>query len=49
MTTGKLEGLNNKIKVAKRVGYGYRNDDYFFIFIIYNSLPNNFMLIPRIS
>ncbi|MBR2999432.1 MAG: transposase, partial [Oscillospiraceae bacterium] len=28
--TGKLEGLNNKIKVAKQIGYGYRNDDYFF-------------------
>lgn len=49
ITTGKLEGLNNKIKVAKRVGYGYRNDDYFFTLIRYISLPNNFMLIPRIS
>ena len=47
ISTGKLEGLNNKIKVAKRVGYGYRNDDYFFILVRYISLPHNFMLIPR--
>lgn len=24
ISTGKLEGFNNKIKVAKRLGYGYR-------------------------
>ena len=30
INTGKLEGLNNKIKVLKRIGYGYRNMDYFF-------------------
>ena len=37
--TGKLEGFNNKIKVAKRIGYGYRNDDYFFLLIKYISMP----------
>ena len=47
ISTGKLEGLNNKIKVAKRVGYGYRNDDYFFILVRYISIPHNFMLIPQ--
>ena len=47
ISTGKLEGLNNKIKVAKRVGYGYRNDDYFFILVRYISMPHNFMLIPQ--
>ena len=47
ISTGKLEGLNNKIKVAKRVGYGYRNDDYFFILVRYISMPHNFMLIPK--
>jgi transposase len=26
-----LEGINNKIKVMKRVAYGYRDDDYFFL------------------
>jgi len=29
ISTGKLEGFNNKIKVAKRIGYGYRDDDFF--------------------
>ena len=47
ISTGKLEGLNNKIKVAKRVGYGYRNDDYFFTLVRYISMPHNFMLIPQ--
>lgn len=29
--TGILEGINNKIKVLKRMAYGYRNDAYFFL------------------
>ena len=29
--TGVLEGINNKIKVLKRMAYGFRNDDYFFL------------------
>ena len=40
ISTGKLEGFNNKIKVAKRIAYGYRNDDYFFTLIRYLSLPS---------
>ena len=36
--TGKLEGFNNKIKVAKRIGYGYRDDDFFFTLIRYLSI-----------
>jgi transposase len=28
---GFLEGMNNKIKVLKRVAYGYRDHDYFFL------------------
>jgi transposase len=39
INTGKLEGFNNKIKVLKRIGYGYRNMDYFFTLIRFNSLP----------
>ena len=31
MHTGQLEGINNKIKVIKRMAYGYRNSDYFFL------------------
>ena len=40
ISTGKLEGFNNKIKVAKRIGYGYRNDEYFFSLIRFLSLPH---------
>ena len=36
----KAQGFNNKIKVAKRIGYGYRNEDYFFKLIRYLSLPS---------
>ena len=40
INTGKLEGFNNKIKVAKRIGYGYRDDDFFFMLIRYLALPS---------
>ena len=36
--TGKLEGCNNKTKVAKRMGYGFRDDDYFFLLIQFLSV-----------
>lgn len=29
--TGILEGINNKIKVIKRVAYGFRDEEYFFL------------------
>ncbi|MBL4886772.1 MAG: transposase [Planctomycetaceae bacterium] len=29
ISTGPLEGLNNKIKTLKRTAYGYRNQEYF--------------------
>jgi transposase len=29
--TSLLEGMNNKIKVIKRMAYGFRDDDYFFL------------------
>lgn len=31
MHTGLLEGINNRIKVIKRIAYGYRDDAYFFL------------------
>lgn len=31
MHTGKLEGINNRIKVIKRMAYGYRDTDFFFL------------------
>ncbi|MBR5427475.1 MAG: transposase, partial [Clostridia bacterium] len=34
------EGFNNKIKVAKRIAYGYRDEDYFFTLIRYLALPS---------
>ena len=29
--TSLLEGINNKIKVIKRMAYGFRDDQYFFL------------------
>ena len=40
ISTGKLEGFNNKIKVAKRVGYGFRDDYYFFLLVRSLSSPS---------
>ncbi len=40
ISTGKLEGFNNKIKVAKRVGYGFRDDCYFFLLVRFLASPN---------
>lgn len=31
LNTGLLEGINNKIKVIKRMAYGFRDHDYFFL------------------
>ncbi len=31
MHTGQLEGINNRIKVMKRMAYGYRDGAYFFL------------------
>ena len=39
INTGKLEGFNNKIKVAKRNAYGFRNLDFFFVYIRFMSIP----------
>lgn len=41
INTGRLEGFNNKIKVAKRNAYGFRNSDYFFSYIRYLSCINS--------
>jgi len=32
--TNLVEGINNRIKVLKRMAYGYRDDDYFFLKIM---------------
>ena len=31
LNTSLLEGFNNKIKVIKRMTYGFRDDEYFFL------------------
>ena len=49
ISTGKLEGFNNKIKVAKRIGYGYRNEAYFFKLIRYLALPSVRSSYPNFS
>ena len=38
--TSLIEGINNKIKVIKRMAYGYRDDDYFFL-KIRQAFPGN--------
>lgn len=43
-TNGPVEGTNNKIKVIKRVAYGFRNFDYFRIRILL-ALPNTYIAI----
>ena len=35
ITTGPLEGLNNKIKVLKRVAYGYRDIEFFTLRLLF--------------
>ena len=34
LSNGKIEGINNKIKTLRRQGYGYPDDEYFFLKII---------------
>ena len=31
ISAGKIEGINNKIKTIRRQGYGYPDDEYFFL------------------
>lgn len=35
LSNGFTEGLNNKIKVIKRVGFGYKNFDFFRLRLLY--------------
>jgi len=34
LSSGKIEGFNNKIKTIRRAGYGYPDDEYFFLKIM---------------
>jgi len=40
LNTSVLEEINNKIKLIKRMAYGYRDDDYFFL-RIRDAFPGN--------
>jgi transposase len=40
ISNGPLEGLNNMIKVTKRIAYGYRDDEYFFYKLFDKSRQN---------
>ena len=46
ITSGKVEGINNKIKTLRRQGYGYPDDEYFFLKIIDMSL-NDYVRNPK--
>ena len=48
ISTGKLEGINNKIKVSKRIGYGFRDDAYFFTLIRFLSIPAVRLSSPKV-
>lgn len=41
ISSGKVEGTNNMIKTMRRKGYGYNDDDYFFLKIIDASCRNS--------
>ena len=41
ISTSKLEGINNMIKTERRIGYGYPDDEYFFLRIIDRSHRND--------
>ena len=41
ISTSKVEGTNNKIKVLKRIAYGFKDDDYFFSLIRYSTIPKS--------
>ena len=40
ISTGKPEGFSNRIKAAKRIAYGYRDEEYFFSLIKFISIPS---------
>lgn len=34
VSSGKIEGMNNRIKAVRRIGFGYADDEYFFFKVI---------------
>ena len=41
VSSGRIEGFNSRIKSVKRIGYGYRDEGYFFSLIRYISIPTS--------
>ena len=39
ISSGKIKGFNNKINVAKRLAYGYRDNHFFFTLVRFLSIP----------
>lgn len=46
ISSGKVEGINNKIKTLRRQGYGYPDDEYFFLKLFDISRKNYVRNIP---
>lgn len=46
ISSGKIEGLNNKIKTLRHQGYGYPDDEYFFLKLI-DASRNTFVRNPK--
>lgn len=46
ISSGRIEGINNKIKTIRRQGYGYPDDEYFFLKII-DSSRNTYVRNPK--
>lgn len=46
ISSGKIEGINNKIKTLRRQGYGYPDDEYFFLKLFDVSRTNYVRNIP---
>ena len=46
ISTGKLEGFNNKIKLVKRIAFGYRDEAFFFALVRFFSLHSSLHHFP---
>lgn len=46
ISSGKIEGINNKIKTLRRQGYGYPDDDYFFL-KLFDASRKNYVRNPK--
>lgn len=46
ISSGKIEGINNRIKTLRRQGYGYPDDEYFFLKLI-DSSRNTYVRNPK--